>query len=242
MVKCGRFLKSLLFRYGCVGDCDRTTTDLESLKIRQELVSSDGGICDLSNAFRIADCVGMFNECYKRLLERVDQANKLDKTRDGGNYKSISYLSSIIDCFRLKQARDASERRSSFCDGIRRPTARDDPGKVNPGRRIGQVFTKHGLNRTPPNSKPEATATNKSSNKRVRLSNDSESPSSAKGNFKRGPRGGIIPSYRPDIDAKLSLRSKPNSELMQRASKNRKNKKKQARDDALRKYASRHSF
>jgi len=234
-------LISLLFRYGRVDVCDKMTTDLESIKIRQDLISSDGGICDLSNAFRIADCVGMFNECYKRLLERVDHAGELDKTNGGGNFGSVSYLSSIVDCFRLKQARDASERRSSFCDGIRRPTARDDPGKVNHVRRIGQIFTKHGLNQTPQNSKRTSITKNESSSKKARLSNDLQIPSS-KGNFKRGPRGGIIPSIRPDIEAMQSLRSKPESELMLRASKNRKNKKKQTRDTALRNYASRNSF
>ena len=261
------FFDSLLFRYGCVGECDKATTDLESLKIREDLIASDGGICDLSNAFRIIDCVGMFRECYERLSDRIDLFN------DSNYYGKISHLSSIVDCFRLKDARDASVRRSTLCDNINRPTARDgksltyfmystnlmtpkqsmsysaclytkstDPGKVTPGRKIGQIFSKHGLHQPGSETKRYTGTNGNSSSKRSRVADDSKVSPTDTSSFKRGQRGSIIPSKRPDLDAKKSLRSNPEEELMLRASKNRKNKKKQTRDSAIRSFASRKSI
>ncbi len=53
-------------------------------------------------------------------------------------------------------------------------------------------------------------------------------------------RGGIIPKSRPDIAARNSLGGE--AALIQRGMKQRKNKKKQARDRELTRFASRHSF
>ena len=128
---------------------------------------------------------------------------------DAGNIETnekLSFLSSIIDCFRLRDARETSDRRSKMCDTNiigNTPIARNDPGKVNGGRRIGKVFSK------------------------------SDGPENW---MKRGPRGSIIPKKRPDLEAKNSSRC---VEALQRATKNRKNNKKQKRDAVLTKSASR---
>ena len=180
---------------------DKATTDLEQLKIREECVSTGGGMCELSPVFRLSDCVDLFQECHGRLSDRFLIVD------DGLHNSTISYLSSIIDCFRLIKARDTSKQRARLCDNLRRPIAHNDPGKVNPGRKIGTVFTKSGA-----------------------VHDDTSS--------KRGPRGNLVPKQRPDLDAKKSLRG--DAAVIQRATKNRKNNKKQKRDTALKEFASSH--
>ncbi|KAL7534583.1 hypothetical protein ACHAXR_006897 [Thalassiosira sp. AJA248-18] len=196
-------LISILFRYGCIGtNYDKATTDLEQLRNKDDSLSSHGGMCELTPVFRLSDCVDMFRECHARLLGRILVVDDF-----GGDGEKISYLSSIIDCYLLREARETSDRRSKMCDSVYRPIAiaRNDSGKVNAGRRIGKVFSK--LN-----------------------------------NVKRGPRGSIVPKKRPDLQAKHSLRSNRETEVIQRAMKNRKNNKKQKRDEEFRRFASRRSI
>jgi len=197
-------LISLLFRYGCIGSrYDKTTTtDLEWFQKSEDLIHSDGGMCELTPVFRLSDCVDMFRECHARLFDRIDVADDHDE--------KISYLSCMIDCYRLNEARETSVRRSKLCDDINRPTPRDHPGKVSSGRRIGKVFTK--------------------------------GSGAVQSSLKRGPRGGIVPKKRPDLQAKHSLRNNRDAEIIQRGVKNRKNNKKQKRDEALRSFASRNSI
>lgn len=158
-------------------------------------------MCELTPVFRLSDCVDMFRECHVRLGERF-------LIVDEGDSDKISYLSSIIDCFRLREARETSDRRSKLCDSICCPIARNDTGKVNPGKRTGHVFSKSGGAQS----------------------------------LKRGPKGSIVPRKRPDLQARNSLRGNRDAETIQRAMKNRKNKKKQGRDTELKSFASRHSI
>ena len=201
-------LISLLFRYGSIGaDHDEATTNLEQLQNRDTSIASDGGLCELAPIFRLGECINMFRECHRRLSDRFLAEDNYDV--DG---RKISYLSSIIDCFRLSEARETSNRRAKLCDSICRPTARNDTGKVNAGRRIGQVFSKNGP----------------------------VSMQQQRSGMERGPRGGIVPKRRPDLQAKSHLDQE--AEIIMRGTKNRKNKKKQKRDVALKSFASRHSF
>ena len=134
-------LISLLIRYGCVGKKKHETTDLMQLKNREEYVSSDGGMCELTPTFRLGDCVNMFRECHGRLLDRI---SVMEDYHGGFDHGRISYLSSIIDCYRLREARETSNRRAKLWDNICRPTAYNDAGKVDPNRRVGMVFSKRG--------------------------------------------------------------------------------------------------
>ena len=222
---------SILFRYSCVGSSkDKATTDLETIRNDNGMVSSDEGICDLTPVFRMPDIVEMFRECHERLSDRIILAEGFD----GGECSdSLSYLSSIIDCFRLKEARESSDRRSRLCEDICRPIARDHPGKVSHSRRVGKVFSKHdsGGNYKRP---VESYGSSQNSKRRRSHTDDAQRPN-------RGPRGGLLPSHRPDLHAMRSLRADPEKELLLRGTKNRKNKKKQSRDDALRAF-SRRSF
>lgn len=81
-----------------------------------------------------------------------------------------------------------------------------NPSPIVAGRKVGFTFSKPGFNgsRNSPSTQPN-----------------------------RGPRGGLIPKHRPDLDAK----PKGLDALYLKARKNRKNKKKQKRDTALREFA-----
>jgi hypothetical protein len=103
---------------------------------------------------------------------------------------------------------------------------------VSAGRRISHVFTR--------NDHAPASNANSSGNKRKSINDEQAYKRSKPDNAKRGPRGGIIPKTRPDIAARNSLGAE--DALIQRGMKQRKNKKKQARDRELTRFASRHSF
>lgn len=217
-----------MFRYSCIGSInDKSTTDLESIRNGEGLIASDDGVCDLAPVFRIPDVVEMFRECHERLVDRMLLAEGFD---DEGGRDELSYLSSMIDCFRLKEARESSDRRSRIAEDITRPIGRDHPGKVNASRRVGKVFTKSEYSNGPKRTIPTSFL-DQGSNKRRQSYNDS-SP-------KRGPRGGLVPLHRPDVAAMKTLRSNPEKELLLRGTKNRKNKKKQMRDEALRVFSRR---
>lgn len=220
-----------MFRYACVGSIkDNYTTDLESIRNSEGLIASDEGVCDLAPVFRIPDIVEMFRECHERLFDRLLLAEGFD---DGKGSDNLSYLSSLIDCFRLKEARESSDRRSKVSDEITRPVGRDHPGKVNPSRRVGKVFSKNEFTTMRQTTQSQMDNTAHESRKRLRPANDTSY------NPPRGPRGGLIPLHRPDVAAMRSMRANPEQELLHRGTKNRKNKKKQARDDALRVFSRR---
>ena len=218
-------LISLLLRYGKLGSRRsfplELTTDLVSLSNRDEAITCDEGICELTPVFRLPDCVEMFRECHERLSDRC--------LHDGA--QQCSYLSSIIDCQTLRQARESSKRRARLCDNIiTRPIPQNHPGKVSAGRRISHVFTRNG------STASEASLSNKRKNK-----NESQGYKRSKSDrTQRGPRGGLIPKNRPDISARKSLGEE--AAVLQRGMKQRKNKKKQARDKELTRFASRNSF
>jgi hypothetical protein len=104
----------------------------------------DGGVVDLTPVHRLSDCVDMFRECHDRIR----------KADIGENAVKTYYLSTIIDCFRLREARETSDRRSKMGDdNFRPPIARMGPGKVNGGRSAGAVISgsdvQKGLKRGP---------------------------------------------------------------------------------------------
>lgn len=171
----------------------------------------------------------MFRECHERLFDRM----LLAEAFDGDCSDNLSYLSSVIDCFRLKEARESSDRRSRLSDDITRPTPRDHPGKVNASRRVGKVFSKH---EHASDTKRQMNFSENESNKRRRSYNDVSFNAQQQ---KRGPRGGLIPLHRPDLVAKRQLKANPDKELLLKGTKNRKNKKKQTRDEALRAFSRR---
>ena len=75
-------------------------------------------MCELTPIFRLSDCVDMFRECYDRLADRVIAADGFE-----GGEDDISYLSSVIDCYRLGEARETSDRRSRLHESICRQSS-----------------------------------------------------------------------------------------------------------------------
>jgi hypothetical protein len=83
------------------------------------------------------------NEDLKRLVAvNSDGKSHLTKSTirtSGCSQLSVtaSFLSSIINCFRLRKARETSDQRSKMGDETFHPSiARSDPGKVNGGRSV----------------------------------------------------------------------------------------------------------
>jgi len=208
-------LISLLIRYG--GDSsggrglhrnpkeNSTTTDLEKLKSREEVLRCDGGTVELTPVFRLSDCVDMFHECYNRLLLSDTTDDALLSARKTATVPP-SYLSRIIDCHRLREARETSERRSRMSENSNSCSRR-----------------KYLSSPVIPSTIPPPENVNNDSRRKL-------------GGMKRGPRGGIIPKYRPDLMAAATNQQDLN--LLQRATKNRKNNKKQKRDAVVNEYAS----
>lgn len=190
-------LFSLLYRYGCKKN-DKLATDLLSLQKRGSSIACDKAICDLVPVFKLEQCVALFNECHLRLSERLRRSSQ----------QRLSFLSSFIDCHRLREARECSMRRSKAAPTqALKSISRHDSGKVSAGRKVNTVFTKSGF----------------SSGARKSWEND---------NHARSTRGAILPRRRPDLEAKRSIRN-TEQEVIQRGMKNRKNNKKQKRDEAL---------
>ena len=89
----------------------RDTTDLEQLRNRDDVLRCDGGVVELTPVFRLSDFVDMFRECHDRIL----------KADIGEDTVKASFLSSTIDCFRLREARQTSVRQSKMGDDTVRP-------------------------------------------------------------------------------------------------------------------------
>ena len=131
----------------------------------------------------------------------------------------------------FERGQEASKRRVKLCDSITRPIPRH-AGKVSAGRRISHVFPRNNDHTIASNANDNSS----SNNKRKSLNHEQTYKRSKADNSKRGPRGGIIPKTRPDIAAMNSLGAE--DALIQRGMKQRKNKKKQARDKELTRFAS----
>lgn len=128
-------LFSLLYRYGCNKNDSKLTTDLLGLRGGGSSIACDEAICDLVPVFKLESCVGLFNECYSRLSERLMRTSR----------QRISFLSSFVDCHRLREAREYSMRRSKAAPTLASGSKScHDSGKVSAGRKVNTVFTKSG--------------------------------------------------------------------------------------------------
>jgi len=99
---------------------------------------------------------------------------------------------------------------------------------------FNQLTTTSGYQRSPngtlnPNRRPE----------NAELNTDDEANELIAGyGLQRGPRGGLIPKRRPDVEARNAEKEQdPTVKILRRGSKNRKNKRKQSRDIALKEFA-----
>ena len=119
-------LLTLLYRYGCPNSSKskKTTTDLLGCQNRNSVIHCGKGVCELVPVFKLEDCVAMFNECYFRLTDRIQLAEERDSSK-------FSYLSSFIDCRRLREARELWARRAKLSESIDHPISQDNPLRVS---------------------------------------------------------------------------------------------------------------
>jgi hypothetical protein len=188
-------------------------------------VHGNGGMAELQAVFKLVHCERVFRMCLDRLMDRCKSS--------GGEQ---SFLGTIIDINMLIQERRACISKSALMNQFKRADqpvntwfARDHPGKVTPGRKIGHVFSKSTAESSKRQKNEEGTS--------APVTETTEADKLMEGyGYKRGPRGALIPRQRPDLEAKRA--ATPESYLLGRASKNRKSKKKQTRDQALHEFAS----
>ena len=235
-------LLSFLFRYGDIKGKQGSEGLISTLNGQSFITTKDGGNADLAPVFRIKDCVEVFGLCFLRLRRKLADA-------EGAKG---SFLSNTVDCAKLKNERDKSIVKSKVVETLRSSTvARDHPGKVTPGRRINFVFPRSSPNESKRRKASAQVFPARESDTKRSKQESAFPPFSNNGSdeeadrlmagygLQRGPRGTIVPRNRPDVEAKRPERNNPVLELFARASKNRKNKKKQNRDKAISEFTQR---
>lgn len=167
-------------------------------------ICSDGGEADLGPV-DVKPITQLFQLCYQRIMDRL------------GEYKneesSMSILAAMVDSAQVKQERRSILKKSK--DVSEKPTAIPllHPGKVSiSAKRVGHTFSKSQLKQDVSKS-----SSSTSSKRKSRVSQ------------KRSSRGALIPKFRPDTQ----IKSNGANGIIERGQKNRKNKKKQRRDQAL---------
>jgi len=171
-------------------------------------ICSEGGEADLGPV-DVKPITQLFQLCYQRIMDR------LGEYKDKASSKSI--LAAMVDSVQVKRERIMILNKSKgFND---KPTVIPllHPGKVSiSAKRMGHTFSKSKLKQDVSKS-TEATSNSSTSKRKSRISP------------KRSPRGALIPKFRPDAQ----IKSNGANGIIERGQKNRKNKKKQRRDQAL---------
>lgn len=223
-------------------------TPLETTLSLHRKVECDGGCADFQAIFKLEHCSNLFDQSYSRLLEELEAPN----------YSTDSFLATIVHPGPLQRERDRNRNRAKAagryiqlkdsCTNIWTEAKQhkqqfqlnlNDPGGLQQKwheQRRGQ--SQSGLQ------------SQQYKNDQAQIRNGSPRPAGRKRGFsngdanadqlmagygmKRGPRGGLIPRTRPDVEARR-LSTLP--ETVGRATKNRKNKKKQKRDEGLKEIA-----
>lgn len=205
----GELFLTFLYRYSDVklSNIDpRAKTDISEPTI----IICDGGEADLNSGVKLDRCVRLFGECFNRIMYQLYQQH---------NGVDTSTIASLIDGSKLKNARRKCIEMAMQWKKMKGPKVVDPSLQMRESSnapRRGISFSKTGPN--------------------LFLSfngNSEDNNGGANQEVLRGPRGGLIPKCRPDIDAKPS----GVTALLLRGRKNRKNNKKQKRDAALREFA-----
>ena len=260
-------LLSFLFRFGGLDDdISARYADLLGSQSRHSLrkmttrltmdtilFSAKGGEADLSGTYKIDQCVSVFGECFRRLLDVFLRDD--NNVRDGGIAAGLlerSYLAYLINADRLKMKRRACLAKAGTSKG----DEKNQNGAGQSSRLAVSSSQGRPVNASAARSEgkkcPTRASVSPRRSKRPRvaappsppISDDKEADKLMAGyGLQRGPRGALVPRTRPDVEAKAKEKKRlgPDGELMGRASKNRKNKKKQNRDSAQKDFARRHS-
>lgn len=106
----GEVLLSFLFRFGCCGANRQSDITNQTQLYQHRLVESpDGTSIDLSNVFKLQECVKLFEVCWKRIWDRVDSAgrnNAISRTINPINMQSL--LALLVCPNRLRLEREAA--------------------------------------------------------------------------------------------------------------------------------------
>uniref|UniRef100_A0A7S2P2B0 Poly(A) RNA polymerase mitochondrial-like central palm domain-containing protein n=1 Tax=Leptocylindrus danicus TaxID=163516 RepID=A0A7S2P2B0_9STRA len=176
-------------------------------------VACEQGGADLSGVYRIELCVELFHLTYEKLRSCLVTKNI------EGRKEKISIVAQIVDSVRLHKEREgfiAKAKLLRFYE-TKKGGSPQSSGQKEPRKVVKSNEKKSGAR------------------KRTWAEDDDEAEAERliRGyKMRRGPRGSLIPLQRPDLIHKKQ--QSPEEILLGRASKKRKNKKKQNRDKNLR--------
>lgn len=168
------------------------------------MIRCDGGSAELKPVFNLQHCCKLFDQSWTRLTNELQSDNS-----------TVSFLGHLVKANQLRSERNIFHKKASqlarYSQSQPRSPNRDGGVSIN----YSHVFSK-------PTSIKDSTKM-----EALPLDADAEELMAGYG-MKSGPCGGLIPRNRPDVQARRSV-----SEVVGRALKNRKNKKKQNRDQGL---------
>ena len=128
----GEIILSFLFRYGMSsgsvaprGKQQRhQQRHFTTLKQSMPLDGPNGGCADLSNVFRLDDCIELFQQCFYRLWEKIVWAGRQQPQKNGRRATTVaSYLADLICPDRLQRERTLARQQLHAAVGklARRP-------------------------------------------------------------------------------------------------------------------------
>lgn len=239
-----------------------STISHETLLSLHKVIRCDDGSADLQSVFKLQHCCDLFSKSWTRLLRQLESSDSsasflvklihhgvLRQERDQNRNKA-----SNADRYFQMSKRPPVLLRTQSGSGTQKwqgggHNKDDSPAKrkrSSPSPVEETVF--HTEAAAPPTElmqrwqnrwqqKESSAAGRKRSSPDARaIEGDTGAAQLMAGyGMKRGPHGGLIPRSRPDVEAHQSMSTIP--EAVGRATKNRKNKKKQKRDEGLQEIA-----
>jgi hypothetical protein len=191
----------------------RVKYPLETFLSRSMTLQCNGGDADLDPIFKLIHCCDLFHHCWTRLMQMMESGSEQ------------SLLGKLIRCEQLRSERERNRAKASKLGHYKNSSL-----KSKWPTRTQEKWSTHRTDEKWPIV--TRAAGKKRALEETKVEGDADASQLMAGyGMKRGPRGGLIPRNRPDVAAARSQSWIP--EAVGRATKNRKNKKKQTRDEGL---------
>ena len=179
---------------------------------QNKIVQCDGGAAELKSVFKLEHCCDLFDRSWSRLIDELESDDS-----------TASFLGKLVHSGVLRSERERNRSKAEkvhLYSQSRKARSAQRPNANNSG------FSAASSSNSPKGGEKECAAAAAP----AALPRDADASQLMAGyGMKRGPHGGLIPRNRPDVDARRSMAP----EAIGRATKNRKSKKKQKRDEGL---------
>lgn len=204
-------LATFLFRFRKFTHRNQQSPDYTSILSQGKTIRCDGGCAELKPVFKLEHCCDLFNRCWQRLLTDLEADDS----------STTTILGKLVNKTALQSERDLNLKKASKL------------GQYSQSQKGASAAAKWNANRSARVAAPVAKKRAAEQTDANIAGDAGEAQLMAGYGMKRGPHGGLIPLNRPDVDARQSMPD----EAIGRATKNRKNKKKQKRDEGLKEIA-----